>query len=407
MVVSVGAMETGDDGADGTDTTGSAEAFDRLGTLGIEEEFYVVDEDGRPTAGTDTLVYGSEPPAILEDRLDHELFKCVIETQTPTCESLSEARRRLHDVRAALAEHAEAHDYRIAAAGLHPAAKWRELEHAEKPRYRSQLDRIQYPQHRNTTAGLHVHVGVDDADKATWIANELRWYLPVLLALSANSPYWNGFDTGLASARAKIFEALPNTGIPTAFGSFEDYLDLERRLVELDGIEDRGELWYDVRPHSEHGTVEVRTPDGQADPERVMAFVEAVHALVLDLAERYTDRSDPWADYRSQGAAGGGAAGRSETAAATDETPGHRRETLDDNKWRAIRHGHDASFIAHDGTGTVDLGEATDRLADRVGADGLRQLYEAESGAVRQRRLRDERGLDALCESLVLDSEDR
>jgi carboxylate-amine ligase len=395
-------METGDDAAAGGDTgrgaTGSADAFDRLGTLGIEEEFYVVDADGRPTSGTDTLVYGAEPPEVLEGRLDHELFKCVIETQTPTCESLAEAREQLGAVRAALVEHAETHGYRIAAAGLHPAAKWRELEHAEKPRYRSQLDRIQYPQHRNTTAGLHIHVGVDDADKATWIANELRWYLPVLLALSANSPYWNGFDTGLASGRAKIFEALPNTGVPTAFGSFEEYLDLERRMVELGSIEDRGELWYDVRPHSVHGTVEVRAPDGQADPERVMAFAEAVHALVLDLAERYADRADPWADYRGPGDAGG--------AGPSDEAPGHRRETLDENKWRAIRHGHDASFIDRDGTGTVGLGEATDRLADRLGIEGLRSVYDAESGAMRQRRLRNEGGLDRLCESLVLRPEE-
>jgi carboxylate-amine ligase len=394
-------METGDDaGADDQKqgATGSADAFDRLGTLGIEEEFYVVDEDGRPTSGTDTLVYDSTPPELLEGRLDHELFKCVIETQTPTCESLSEAREQVRAVRAALVEHAEAHDYQIAAAGLHPAAKWRELEHAEKPRYRSQLDRIQYPQHRNTTAGLHVHVGVDDADKATWIANELRWYLPVLLALSANSPYWNGFDTGLASARAKIFEALPNTGIPTAFASFEEYLDLERRMVELGSIEDRGELWYDVRPHSAHGTVEVRTPDGQADPERVLAFVEAVHALVLDLAERYADRAEPWAAYR------GGS--RGSDAAAGDETPGHRRETLDENKWRAIRRGHGASFIDRDGDGTIGLGEATDRLADRLGVEGIRRLYESESGAERQRRLREEEGLDALCAALLLDPDE-
>jgi carboxylate-amine ligase len=388
-------METGDgprpDGGD--DVLGSAAAFDRLGTLGIEEEFYVVDAAGRPTSGTDTLVYETAPPAILEDRLDHELFKCVIETQTPTCGSLAEARDRLREVRAALVEHAGAHGFRIAAAGLHPAARWRELEHAEKPRYRSQLDRIQYPQHRNTTAGLHVHVGVDDPDKATWVANELRWYVPVLLALSANSPYWNGFDTGLASARAKIFEALPNTGIPTAFGSFEEYMALERRLVETDSIRDRGELWYDVRPHSGHGTVEVRAPDGQADPARIEAFVEVVHALVLDLAERYADRADPWADYR------GGRGDRS-------DGPGHRRETLDENKWRAIRHGHGASFLDRDATGTVDLGEVVDRLSGRLGVDGIVEVYEGGSGAERQRERRDAAGLDALCESLVLDPED-
>jgi carboxylate-amine ligase len=354
---------------------GSADAFDRMGTLGIEEEFYVVDERGRPTAGTDELVYESAPPEILEDRLDHELFKCVIETQTPTCESLAEAEDRLHAVRDALVDHAETRGFGIAAAGLHPLATWRELEHAEKPRYRAQLDRIQYPQHRNTTAGLHVHVGVDDADKATWIANELRWYLPVMLALSANSPYWNGFDTGLASARATVFENLPNTGMPTAFDDFESFAALERTMVETDSINDRGELWYDVRPHSSHGTVEVRTPDGQADPDRVLAFVEYTEALVADLAARYEDGEE---GYR------------------------HRRELLDENKWRAIRHGHDAELLDREFEQTIPLGELVDHEAERLGVSGIRDIYDEGSGAERQRYLWETEGADALCASLLL-----
>nr|WP_221621666.1 glutamate--cysteine ligase [Halocatena pleomorpha] len=358
---------------------GSPEAFDQLGTIGIEEEFYVVDEHGRPTAGTDALIYESTPPAILAERLDHELFKCVIETQTPVIERLDSAEDTLRTVRTALVDHAEAHGYNIAAAGLHPAAKWRELEHAQKPRYRSQLDRIQYPQHRNTTTGLHVHVGVDNADKATWIANRLRWHLPIMLALSANSPFWNGYDTGLASARAKIFEGLPNTGMPTAFDSFEDFLDLERLMLDSGSIRDRGELWYEVRPHSVHGTVEIRTPDAQADPERVLAFVEYTHALVMDYAARYEDGE------RAQ-----------ETARR------HRRETLDENKWRAIRHGHDAAFIDRDCAGVVDLGEIVERECERLDITGLRRLYDGESGAHRQRRIHREDGLDALCRTLTL-----
>jgi carboxylate-amine ligase len=354
---------------------GSRDAFERMGTLGIEEEFYIVDEAGRPTAGIDDLVYGSDPPDPLIDRLDHELFQFTIETQTPLIERPSDAAGALSTVREALTDHAADHGYRIAAAGLHPTAKWRELDHATKERYRAQLDRIQYPQHRNTTAGLHVHVGVDDADKATWIANHLRWFLPPILALSANSPFWNGFDTGLSSARAKVFENLPNTGIPTAFDDFDAYRRFERRMVETGSINDRGELWYDVRPHTGHGTVEVRTPDAQADPDRVLALVEYVHALVIDLAERYADG---------------------------ETLPTLRREFLDENKWRAMRYGHDASFVTRSGEDTVSLGTFVDRECDRLGVDGIRDLFDTPSGAAAQRRRHREAGADALRESLLL-----
>jgi carboxylate-amine ligase len=363
---------------------GSADNFTRMGTIGVEEEFYVVDDAGRPMSGTDELVYETEPPAILDDRLAHELFKFIIETQTPVCEGLDEAHEQLVAVREALVGHAADHGYGIAAAGLHPAARWRELEHAEKPRYRAQLDRIRYPQHRNTTAGIHVHVGVDDAEKATWIANELRWFLPVMLALSANSPYWNGFDTELASARAKVFEGLPNTGMPTAFGSFQEFRRFERTMVEQGSIGDRGELWYDVRPHTGHGTVEVRAPDGQANPDYVFAFVEYVHALVLDLAAQYEAHAKPWAAYRSE---------------PTDRL---RREFLDENKWRALRYGHEASFIDREGTDTIALAAVVERECDRLDIEGIRAIAAEESGAARQRRLRREEGLDTLCGSLVL-----
>ena len=355
---------------------GDAENFSRMGTIGVEEEFFVVDETGRPTSGSDTLVYESDPPEILEGRLDHELFKFVLETQTPLIESVSDVRATVFQVRNALLDHAHNHGFQIAAAGLHPLARWRELEHAEKPRYRKQLDRIQYPQHRNTTAGLHVHVGVDDADKAVWIANELRWFLAPLLALSANSPYWNGYDTGLQSARAKIFEALPNTGVPTTFDSYDEFDRFERRMLETDSIDDRGELWYDVRPHTAHGTVEVRVPDAQHDPGRVVTFIEYVHALVVDLCERYED-------------------GESATSI--------RRELLDENKWRAIRYGQAAEFIPRNGTDTVALETHFQREADRFDLPVLAELVEATSGAERQREIRESGGPDALCESLLVD----
>jgi carboxylate-amine ligase len=146
-------------------------------------------------------------------------------------------------------------------------------------------------------------------------------------------------------------------------------------------------VWHDVRPHTEHGSVEVRVPDGQQDVELVIAFVQTVHALVLDLAERYEDHPSPWERYEVG-------------AAVADDRL--RRELLDENKWRAMRQGHDAEFVDRDGEGTVGLAEAVDRLSDRLGVSMLARHLDGESGARRQRRIREQEGLDALCESLLL-----
>ncbi|MFB6133550.1 MAG: glutamate--cysteine ligase [Halanaeroarchaeum sp.] len=354
---------------------GSRESFAEMGSLGVEEEFFVVDEDGDPVPGSDELVYQADLPAVLEDRLDHELFKFVLETQTPKISRPDDAPGAIRRMRDALTTVADEHGYRIATAGLHPTARWREHEHAEKPRYRAQLHRIQYPQHRNTTAGMHVHVGIDDPEKAVWIANEIRWYLPLVLAVSANSPFWNGYDTGLQSARATIFEGLPNTGMPTAFDSYDEFERFERQMIEHRSIEDRGELWFDVRPHSGHGTVEVRVPDAQDRVEHVDAIVEYVYERVMALAARYED-------------------GESGTEI--------RRELLDENKWRAIRYGHEASLLEPEWTGSVSLAEAVEREVDRLGVTALRRLLDAESGATRQRRILDEAGVAALKDAIVL-----
>jgi carboxylate-amine ligase len=173
--------------------------------------------------------------------------------------------------------------------------------------------------------------------------------------------------------------------MPTTFASFADYVHYEERMIETGSIDDRGELWFDVRPHTELGTVEIRTPDAQADLDRVVALVEWAVALVEDLAERYA----------------GGESG-------TDP----RREYLDENKWRAMRHGRDASFLqladgggADSGTDagrTVALDAFLDRECDRLGTDAPRRLADLESGAQWQRRIAAEDGFDGLCRSLVL-----
>ena len=365
-------------------------------TLGIEEEFYLVDDDGRPADGTDELCYQHEPPEILKDRLDHELFTFVIETQTPVIESLDAAPAILTEIRSALVDYAADHGYGIAAAGLHPTARWREHNHVDKPRYQRQLDRIQFPQHRNITAGLHLHVGVGDAERAVWIANEIRWYLPIILAISANSPFWNGYDTGLSSARASIFESLPNTGMPTAFDDYGTYRRLEQVLLETDSIRDRGEIWFDVRPHTEYGTVEVRTPDAQADTAVVLALAEYVYRLVEALDEGHRSVTD--ADQVA-----------SESIHADWATPpadgdlGAMHALLSENKWRAIRYGQDASFIDRSGRTTVSFETAVRDEIDRLDLRRLDACLSEPSGTERQRAALEAGGPSAVCDLIRLE----
>lgn len=353
------------------------EAFEETGTLGIEEEYFVVDaETLEPVPASDTLLDDAEVPDELRGQIGTELFKFVFETTTKKTETLEGAREEMRRKRAALLNHARDHGYEVLAAGLHPSALWDEHEHAEGKRYARQLDRIKYPQHRNITAGLHVHVGLDDADKAVYVADEARRYLPLILALSANSPFWYGRETGLASTRAVVFENLPNTGIPSRFGDWETFRSFEKRMVETESVADRGEIWWDVRPHTEYGTVEIRSPDSQTSLERAFAFVALCRALVLELASQYED---------------------------TEPTK-PRRELLNENKWRAVRYGQDASFILHDG-GTEALESWLDRILEPVETPyekEIRSLTDT-SGTRRQLGAYENGGMEAVLESIILD----
>ena len=362
-------------GGKGFQPDGEGEAFTTQGTLGVEEELYLVDRAGRPTGGVQSFLEATAGQHPVTDRLDTETYDCIVETKSTVCGDVSELHRDIEETRSALVGLANQYNHGIAAAGLHPMARWQEQNCVPKKRYRELLDKFRYPQWRNTTTGVHVHVGVDDADKAVWVSNELRWYMPVVLALSANSPIYGGTDTGLESARAQIFGNIPHTGIPPAFDSFEDFRSFERTMVETGASSDLGELWYDVRPHPGQGTVEIRAPDAQADLDRVLALVEYVEALVRDLCARYED-------------------GESGTE--------YRREFLEENRWRAIRYGHDATFVNRTENGTVDLSTVVDRECDRLGVSGIRRLIDEESGAAMQRRLWREGGPDAVCAGLYL-----
>tara|TARA_A100001037_G_scaffold275260_1_gene273650 strand:- start:6532 stop:7608 length:1077 start_codon:yes stop_codon:yes gene_type:complete len=353
---------------------GSATNFNTLGTLGIEEEYFLVDSSGKPTNAPDSLSMASNAPGFLKNNIDHELFKFILECRIPTMSTLNDAHDALFEMRAKINSYVQDYGLKLAASGLHPLALWQELDHIESPRYVSQLDRIQYPQKRNTTAGLHIHFGVDDAEKAIWMVNQSRPYLPLLLALSSNSPYWNGFDTGLQSARAVIFESLPNTGMPTEFSSMSDYLHFERLMVEMNSVQDRGALWHDVRPHTKNGTVEIRIMDAQTQPERSGHLLEYVYYLLSDLSERYDD----------------GESGVSP-----------RFEILCENKWRALRYGYDSTFINWENSNQISIMDMIESECQRLGTYSLRNLYDLGSGSSYQRSQYDQGGFGTLCRGLI------
>ncbi len=331
------------------------DAFNNLGTIGVEEEFFAVDfETLEPAPASDLLL--SNPPDELKDNIDTELFKFVIETNIDTAWSLSEVKDEIIAKRRALKEYAHSYGYEILAAGLHPTARWHQESHIEKKRYREQLNRLQYPQNRNITAGLHIHIGVDDPDKAVWISDEIRMYLPLLLSLGANSPFWCGRKTGLMSTRGVIFENLPNTGIPSEFSSWRKFKSLESRMVKEGFIKDRGELWWDVRPHSEYGTVEVRIPDSQTNYEKSFEFIALVYSLVLRLSKLY-EKGNKKTDIR--------------------------REIIDQNKWRAIRYGKETTFLKPD-SGTIDVKNMLDNLLDTLDIDEYISTLFNDTGAEKQ-----------------------
>jgi carboxylate-amine ligase len=216
--------------------------------------------------------------------------------------------------------------------------------------------------------GVHVHVGVDDPDKAVHIANGMRVHVPLLLALSANSPFWRADSTGLLSTRTPIFRAFPRVGIPPRYDDFEDYSKRVGFMVESGAIEDYTYLWYDVRPHPNFGTVEIRVMDAQTRLEHTLALAALVQALVKELAEHFDSGQ---------------------------ELSSYPYEMLDENKWLAARHGLDGELVDLPSKDRVSTKELVRRVLDRVrghaeelgSADdlaGIDDLLQRGNGATRQ-----------------------
>jgi glutamate---cysteine ligase / carboxylate-amine ligase len=234
---------------------------------------------------------------------------------------------------------AEAKGLAIGSAGTHPFAMWEDQRIVARPRYRELVTALRFVARQELIFGMHVHVGLDDPDKAIHVANGMRVHLAVLLALSANSPFWRADSTGLLSTRTPIFRAFPRVGIPPYYRDWADYEREIEFMVSSGVIEDYTWLWYDVRPHPNFGTVEVRVCDSQTRIEHTLALTALIQAMVKELAEHYE--------------AGG-------------ELASYPWQMLDENKWLAARHGLDAELVDLPSSERVGAKALARRLLDRL-----------------------------------------
>jgi carboxylate-amine ligase len=335
-------------------------------TVGIEEEFAVLDaatldlvprfEELRDAAQAD------DP--LLAEAIAGELISSEIEIRSGKGEDVSDALTRQRDMRQRLFTLAASRGLTLGATGTHPWADYREQRNIDTEHYRRVVEGLQYVARRNNTFSVHVHVGVRDAQRAVRVCDRLRPVLPLLLAISANSPYLDARDSGLHSARSQAFtKSFPRCGIPDAFGSWDAYREYIEFLLRTNSIVEYTQVWWSVRPHFSFGTVEVRICDAQSTAQESDALSSLIVACVAQAA-RDEDERVPFADPP--------------------------RRLIEENFWRAIRFGLDGALVDLDRGEEFAAASVTERLLQwtaPVRAElGIEPQFPALNGAQRQRR---------------------
>ena len=329
-------------------------------SLGVEMELEIVDRRTRElvSAATDILgELGQGHPDGVHPKAKHELFECTIEIVTGVCSTVAEARRDLEATLAEVRSQAALRGMALLCSGTHPFSSWADQTISPNPRYFKLVEEMRWMAERLQIFGIHVHVGVRSPEKVVSIANALSFYIPHFLALSASSPYWSGHDTGLASSRSKVFEGLPTAGLPEPIENWTDFERYMETLVCAEAISTVREVWWDIRPHPDFGTIELRMCDGIPTLTEVTA--------VAALAQSLVDRLDALIDH-----------GTTLTAPA----PWIVRQ----NKWRAARHGLDADLIVDGHGARVHVREQIAELVEEVTPAARRLGCLEELGAVSQ-----------------------
>jgi glutamate---cysteine ligase / carboxylate-amine ligase len=287
-------------------------------TLGVEEEYMLLDPESFDLVQHIETVLDAVQGDELADRINAELMQSVLEIATPVCHTAGDVMRELSTLRGYVRDVGRGQGLRVGSAGTHPFSLFERQRITAKDRYHALIDQLQYVARRELIFGMHVHVAVDDPDKAIQVVNGLLPHLAPLLAMSASSPFWRGQPTGLASSRQIVFSAFPRSGPPPRFRDYADYAGVVGQLERTGCIADYTHIWWDIRPHPKWGTIEVRICDAVTRLEDAVAIAAYCQALVKQLCERYE---------------------------AGDEIASYHRILTSENKWLAARYGLEAPVM--------------------------------------------------------------
>ena len=349
-------------------------------SLGVEEELMLLDGETLELAPAVSRLLEAAEGERVEGRLKTELFASMVELNTPVVRTADDAFERIVDLRRVAARVAGTLGLHVAGAGAHPRSRPEEQEIVPEPRYVEMAEYAGLSARRQTVNGLHVHVGMPSGDDCLRVLERVLPWLPVVLAMSANSPYFAGVDTGFASNRATVLTELPRSGAPPFFATYAAWEGHVERLMELRLPADYTALWWDVRPHPRFGTLELRVPDQPTSVRLTGAFVALLQALCAFALEQ------PAAEHDTGS-----------------------RGIYQQNRWAAARFGPEAELIHPEATRRVRAADLARELLHRVepaaralGSTALLAGLDADScEGTRQLEVGGANGLDAVCRDLV------
>lgn len=345
-------------------------------TIGIEEEYQTIDpvtRDLRSHIDAEIIAKGKIQ---LKEAVKAEMHQSVVEVGTGICKNIGEAREEVRQLRSAIIRLARENNLHVAASGTHPFADWRKQEIYPDERYYTIVEDMKTVARGNLIFGLHVHIGVEDRETAIHLMNAARYFVPHMLALSSNSPFWLGMDTGLKSYRCKVFDKFPRTNIPDYFPSWGEYQSFVDLLVKTGCIDNAKKIWWDIRPHPDFPTLEFRVCDIPMRLDETIAIAALIQATVAKLYKLHEANQG----FRL-----------------------YRRALIMENKWRAARYGLDGKLIDFGRRVEVPMrdlvdeylafvDDVVDELGSREEVNGIRKIVEMGSGADRQLRVFKETG---------------